>query len=108
MEQGAGSHPALFFAAARRAWDGEERLWRAWWIYGLLAVATVLALTCAAEYAYFAGFPALEHLAIALKLAVYWLWLRAAWKCSRNVAMRAWTPVARTLLCVGLVVVALT
>ena len=68
----------------------------------------VFALTIAAEHAYFAGFPALEHLAIAVKLAVYWLWLRMAWKCSRNVRSGAWTAVARILLAAGLVVTALT
>ena len=92
----------------RRAWDGEERLWKAWWIYGPAAVATVLALTFAAEYAYFAASTALEHLFIAVKLAVYWLWFRLAWKCSRNAANGVWTPVARILLIAGLVIVALT
>jgi hypothetical protein len=108
MHEGAGRVPALFFVRARRAWEGEERLWIVWWIYGGAALAAVVALTVAADMAYLAGYPALEHLAIAVKLAVYWLWLRAAWKCSRNAAHRAWTLAARAALAAGLVLVALT
>ncbi len=83
-------------------------MWKVWWLHGPPAVAAVLALTFAAEYAYFAGSTALEHLLIAVKLAVYWLWFRMSWKCSRSVANGAWTPVARIVLVAGLVIVALT
>ena len=37
------------------------------------------------------------------RIAVFWLWCREAWLCSRNVEQRLWTPLARVTLAAGMV-----
>ena len=60
---------------------GTQPLWKVWWLWGIpLDVA---------------------------RLLVYFSWARLAWRCSRNVEDRRWTPVARFALGAGFVSMAM-
>ena len=84
-----------------------ERLWKIWWLWGIPAAWAFSALIIGAELARSAGYHGSANLLDALRLAVYWFWLRLAWQCSRNVDHAVWTPVARTALVIGLIAHAL-
>jgi hypothetical protein len=82
-------------------------LWRVWWLWGAAAAALTAALAWGGDRAYYAGYPALEaHLGVA-RIVVYIAWFLAAWRCSRNVRNRLWTPLARAALLAGLLATAL-
>jgi hypothetical protein len=66
------------------------------------------ALSHFSEDAWLAGHPGLANLLAAARIALYWAWALAVWKCSRSVANPRWTPVARGGLIAGLVLTALT
>ena len=87
-----------------RALQGEERLWKVWWLAGIPVAWATSALVLAAEdlrslgpWAWGWG-DALD----AARLLVYLAWFRLAWRCSRNVQGAAWTPRARAALAAGL------
>jgi uncharacterized BrkB/YihY/UPF0761 family membrane protein len=65
-------------------------------------------LSRASEDAWLAGHPGLANLLAAARIALYWAWFLAVWKCARNVANPLWTPAARGALIAGLVLVVLT
>ena len=65
-------------------------------------------LSAASEDAWLAGYPSLANLLSAARIALYWAWFLAAWKCARNVANPLWTRAARGGLIAGLVLVVLT
>ncbi|MDR5740830.1 MULTISPECIES: hypothetical protein [unclassified Caballeronia] len=95
----------------RKAWRGEERFWKVWWLLGL-----PLHLAWWAVYLYLWGtgvapepfllitiwfWPGMLGL-FAACAALYLAWCTAAWRCSANVDRRVWTYVARVLIGVGL------
>jgi hypothetical protein len=69
---------------------------------------TLAALSHFAEDAFLAGHAGLANVLAAARIALYWAWFLAVWKCSRNVASPRWTLVARGVLIAGLAVVVLT
>jgi hypothetical protein len=97
------------FSAIRRsvaqAFRGEEELWKVWWLAGIPVAAMTGALWIAAEYlrglgAWAWGWGDACDVA---RLLLYLVWLRPAWRCSRNARTAAWTPLARGALLAGLV-----
>lgn len=86
----------------RRAWRGEERLWKVWWLIGL-------PLWFAVNFAFFAvctlvaddpiNFPLIFlFVAVASLVAVWLAWMVAAWRCAPNVEHSAWRLAARATL----------
>jgi hypothetical protein len=82
----------------------DRRLWEVWWLWGIPVAWATSALVVGAELARDGGQPGLGNLLDVARLAIYWAWMLPAWKCSRNVAFRALTPVARAALVIGLTV----
>ncbi|BEH27446.1 Uncharacterised protein [Burkholderia pseudomallei] len=85
----------------KRAWRGEERLWKVWWLLGmplnLIGVA-------AAEWFQSGGLsPALILGLFTIYSALYFAWCNAVWGCSKNVDNRLWMYVARVLVVLGLI-----
>jgi len=84
-----------------------EKLWRAWWLWGIPAAWAASALVIAAEKSRVAGFHATGDLLDVVRLAVYWYWCRLAWKCSGNVGNPLWTLLSKAALAAGLAVTVL-
>ena len=82
--------------------ETEER-WRVWWRWGIPIAWLASILVLAAESARNAGYESGGALLDVARLAVYWWWMRLAWKCSRNVDQGWWTPLSRAVLALGLV-----
>jgi hypothetical protein len=80
-----------------------EKLWRVWWLWGIPAAWLASALILFAEAARQAGHPGWGDLLDVVRLAVYWYWMRLAWKASRNVDNRVWTPLARAAMAGGFI-----
>lgn len=95
----------------RKAWRGEERFWKVWWLLGVpfhlawwalylwiwrsgIAPETFLLISTW----FWPGLLALFAACSALFLA----WCTAAWRCAGNVDHRVWTILARLLIGVGL------
>ena len=91
--------------AIQRARNGEEKLWKIWWLFGLPVGWTTSALTVCAEAFRSAGYGGWAALLDVVKLLLYIFWFQLAWRCSRNVENWVWTPLSRFALSVGLVLV---
>jgi hypothetical protein len=97
------------FSATRRsgsrAFRGEERLWRVWWLAGIPIALVTGALVIAAERLRGLGAWAWGwgDACDAARLLVYLAWFMLAWRCSKNVQKPVWTPLARVALLAGLV-----
>lgn len=80
----------------KRAWNGEEPLWKVWWLIGvplnllLIPLVAVLATPKMPTPLYFG--------ALALYLPAFFAWIRAAWLCAPNVEHRVWMVLARVVL----------
>lgn len=84
-----------------------EKLWRVWWLWGIPTAWAASALIVAAESMRNAGYHGGGDVLDVARLAVYWVWMRLAWRRSGNVDNRLWTALARIALAAGLVVNAL-
>jgi fatty acid desaturase len=104
---------APVFAAIRqsgsRAFRGEEKLWKVWWLAGIPVGCITAVLILAAERLRASGTWAWGwgDACDAARLLVYLAWFVPAWRCSRNVRNLAWTPLARGALLAGLVLSAM-
>jgi len=95
----------------RKAWRGEERFWKVWWLLGVpihlawwfvyldlwtsgVAPESFLLLTV-----WF--WPGMLGV-FAICSVLYLLWCTLAWRCAGNVDRRMWTVIARVLIGVGL------
>ncbi len=90
-----------------RAANGEERLWKVWWIVGIplgWASGTLEVIAEDMRYADHAGWGNFMDLA---RFLVFFAWLRLAWRCSHNVERPIWTPMAQATLCAGLLCMAM-
>jgi len=92
-----------------RAFQGEERLWKVWWLAGIPVAWATSALVVAAEHlrglgAWAWGWGDACDVA---RLLIYLAWFRLAWRCSSNVESPVWTPLARVVLSAGLVLSAM-
>jgi len=92
-----------FGRKVRRALDGECRLWAVWWIAGAALCGAVGLLVVGAETLRDSGSHELAAAVDLLRFAVFAVWVRAAWKCSRNVSSRFWTPLARAAIAISVV-----
>ena len=86
----------------RRALNGDERLWKVFWLWGLPVGFAAVALTFLAEMLRDAGWDGAGAGLDVLKLLVYLTWFGAAWRCSGNVVNRTWTGIARTVIALAL------
>jgi hypothetical protein len=94
-----------------KAWRGQERLWKVWWLLGVplhvvwwtlyidlwlsgLAPESFLLITVWV-------WPVLRALLIAYA-ALYLAWCFVAWRCAGNAGRRIWSIAARVLIGVGL------
>jgi hypothetical protein len=88
-----------------RAWRGEERLWKVWWLLGLvLGVLGMLLRQALVE-----GVPTQEALASFMPMlaasalfAPYLVWCKMAWSCANNVDWKYWGIIAKILIALGL------
>jgi hypothetical protein len=79
-----------------RAWAGRERLWKVYWVYGVLAsVGLLLVLRMLLAV----GMPQVLMFAI---VAPYQVWLVVStWRCAFNADWRGWGYIARFLTVVS-------
>ena len=107
------SRVASFFSAIRRsgsrAFRGEEKLWKVWWLSGIPVALITGALWLAADRLRDLGTWAWGwgDACDVARLLVYLGWFHIAWRCSRNVQSASWTPLARGALLAGLVLSAM-
>ncbi|RQH06638.1 hypothetical protein D1Y85_12255 [Paraburkholderia dinghuensis] len=80
----------------KRAWNGQEPLWKVWWLIGvplnllLIPLLAVLVTPKTPAMVYFG--------ALVPYLLVFFAWIRAAWICAPNVERRVWMILARVVL----------
>ncbi|MEM5298854.1 hypothetical protein VSR82_31615 [Burkholderia sp. JPY481] len=80
----------------KRAWRGEEPLWKVWWLIGvplnllLIPLLAVLLTPNVPTPLYFG--------ALIFYLLAFFAWIRAAWLCAPNVERRIWMVLARAVL----------
>jgi hypothetical protein len=92
----------------RLALNGEERLWKVCWLWGIPVGVAAIALTVFAEMSRDAGWNGAGAGLDVVKLLVYLTWFGAAWRCSGNVVNRTWTGIARAAIALALGITALT
>ena len=90
-----------------RALNGEEKLWKIWCIGGIPVAWMTGALTAFAEDMRIAGAAGSGDLLDVVKLLIYFFWFRLAWRCSRNVGSRVWTPLSHLAAGTGLLLIVL-
>ena len=90
-----------------KCWNGEERLWKVYWIYGILLGMITFA---------FIGNALVFWLALTTKvyfpiviynifMASYFVWNNVSiWRCSKNAKWPGWLVVARALVIVGAII----
>ncbi|WP_225031023.1 hypothetical protein [Paraburkholderia sp. XV] len=83
----------------KRAWRGEEQLWKVWWLIGIPQSA-VLALLWVNFLHKTPHSPAYLP-AMVLYIVVYFAWVRMAWLCASNVKRGIWTAVSYVLIVLG-------
>ena len=78
----------------KSAWRGEERLWKVWWIWGVVIsiVLTTVLLFVLGDFNYPTRFVILPY--------IIW-WLVAAWRCSPNVDTKVWGILAKVFIVLG-------
>ena len=90
----------------RRAWRGEEQLWKVWWLIGIpqSAVLALLYVNVLGQKPQSVAYiPALV-----LYLMVYFEWVRMAWLCAPNVKRGIWTAVSYVMIVLGVLNLAKT
>jgi len=103
---------SVFSAIGRsgsRAFRGEEKLWKVWWLGGIPVGFVTGVLALGAERIRASGTSAWGwgDACDVARFLVYLAWFSVAWRCSRNVQSIAWTPLARGALLAGLVLSAI-
>lgn len=80
----------------KRAWNGQEPLWKVWWLMGVplnLILIPLFAVLATPKI------PAPLYLgALVPYLLIFFAWTRAAWLCAPNVEHRVWMIIARVML----------
>jgi len=99
------SSPPLFAGSIASA--ATQPLWKVWWLWGIPVGWTTSGMMIAAELIRDVGYWGCGNLLDVARLLVYFSWARLAWRCSRNVEDRRWTPVARFALGAGFVSMAM-
>lgn len=81
-----------------------EKLWRVWWLWGMPVAWAASALVVGAEFMRNAGQEGWGSALDIVRFALYWWWMRLAWRSSDNVGNPLWSPVSRVALLLGLTV----
>ncbi|MCE2927013.1 MAG: hypothetical protein LW823_05165 [Rickettsiales bacterium] len=83
----------------KRSWKGEEKLWKVFWIYGLVfGIILGILMSVASASMGSAG------IALLVVWLVYYIWLAVAqWRCAFNADWKIWGYVVRILLILSLV-----
>ncbi len=81
-----------------------EKLWRVWWLWGIPVAWGAIAMVLIAEYARDAGYDGWGNALDVGRFALYWGWMRLAWRASGNVGNPFWSPVSRIALLLGLTI----
>jgi hypothetical protein len=89
----------------QRAWRGEERLWKVWWLLG-----TPLAMVNRAIFGLLEGLAEAEYSvsygtwlgALVLSSATYFAWCNMAWGCAKNVDRKIWGHLAKLGIVLGI------
>ncbi len=84
-----------------RAWQGEERLWKVWWLVGVPFVLIANFLSIATQR--FVGDSLLLTVESIVFVVVNVVLLSVAWRCAPNVDNKMWTLIARIVIVLGLV-----
>ena len=90
-----------------RSHDGQERLWKIWWLCGIPVAWFTSALLIAGEELRVAGHAVAADWLDVGRILLYALWARLAWQCAHNVGTWIWSPVSRGALSAGLVLMVL-
>jgi hypothetical protein len=90
-----------------RSHDGQERLWKIWWLCGIPVAWLTSALLIAGEELRVAGHAVAADWLDVARILLYALWARLAWQCAHNVGAWIWSPVSRGALSAGLVLMVL-
>jgi len=90
-----------------RSHDGQERLWKIWWLCGIPVAWLTSALLIAGDALREAGHPNTADWLDVSRILIYALWARLAWQCAHNVGAKIWLPVSRCALSAGLVLMVL-
>lgn len=90
----------------RRAWRGEERLWKVWWLIGIPQSVLLVLL----YVKFLAGkTPSTVYLAaLVLYPVIYFAWVRMAWLCSPNVKHGIWAAASYVMIVFGVLNLART
>ena len=87
--------------------QGEERLWKVWWLAGIPVGWIITVLVLVAERLRDSGAPGWGNALDVSQFLIYLVWFQLAWRCSRNVERAVWTHLARGALAAGLVLSAI-
>jgi hypothetical protein len=98
---------ASSYPTSSAAHAGAERLWKIWWVWGILVGWTTSGMIFFAEFIRAAGYWGGGDLVVVIRLLVYLSWARLACRCSHNVKNRQWTSVSRFALGTGFVSMAM-
>jgi len=95
---------AIVFSFLGRAWRGEERLWKVWWLLGLVLGVLGMLLRQALERVPTQEtlVPFLPTLAASALFAPYLVWCKMAWSSANNVDWKYWGIIAKILIALGL------
>lgn len=89
----------------RRAWVGEERLWKVWWLLGMPLNVVTAVFSVWAEEPSVAATPASALVTLVgffVIAAAYFAWCNMAWSCAKNVDNKAWTNIVKVFIVLGL------
>jgi len=91
----------------KRAWKGEEKLWKVWWLFGvpLNIVSTIIE-----KMSDMKSPPMPMGILVALLFVMFALWVYwciAAWRCAPNVETKSWAYIARGLIVVSIILTVL-
>lgn len=94
-------HSRNFFV---RAWNGEEKLWKVWWLVGSPIFILGALLSVWFEDLTIVGTPLARLLPLGFLsvLVAYIAWCNMAWSCAKNVGSNVWTVFAKILIVLGL------
>jgi hypothetical protein len=90
-----------------RSRDGQERLWKIWWLCGIPVAWLATVLLMCGEQLRTAGHPLIADWLDVARILLYALWAQLARQCAHNVAAKVWSPVSRCALIAGLVLMVL-
>ncbi|MFZ4541736.1 MAG: hypothetical protein ACOYNL_08005 [Rickettsiales bacterium] len=92
-----------------RAWHGEEKLWKVFWIYGVLigtVLSVVVAILLVPVLLASLVMPVFQLVPLAVTLP-YWVWnMVSCWRCAWNAKLKIWGYIVRILVVLGAVSIA--